>query len=224
MPAPSQSKFPRESRAARRERAQALLAALRRLHPQARTALLWRDPFHLLVATILSAQCTDERVNQVTPALFRRFPTARELAAAGQEELEDLIRPTGFFRNKARSLRGAAQVLVERHGGQVPDSMEELLALPGVARKTANCVLGSAFGRNEGVVVDTHVGRLARRLGLTRENDPVKVERELMELFPRESWTELSHMLIDHGRAVCTARRADCGACFLVESCAQRGV
>ncbi|MBC8328432.1 MAG: endonuclease III [Planctomycetes bacterium] len=221
MPAKSKSKFPRESRAARRQRAAELLAALGRLYPSSRTALDWRDPLQILVATILSAQCTDERVNQVTPGLFRRFPDARALAAASQEELEALIRSTGFFRNKAKNIRGAAERIVAEHGGEVPDTMGELLALPGVARKTANCVLGTAFGRNEGVVVDTHVGRLARRLGLSRERDPVKVERDLVELFPRESWTVLSHMLIDHGRAVCTARRADCDACYLVELCAQ---
>ncbi|RMH05487.1 MAG: endonuclease III [Planctomycetota bacterium] len=224
MPARHKSKFPRESLAARRRRAAAILAALRRLYPRSRTALDWRDPFQLLVATILSAQCTDERVNQVTPALFRAFPDPASLAAAGQEEVEELIRPTGFFRNKARNLRGAAAAIVERHGGRVPETMEELLALPGVARKTANCVLGTAFGRNEGVVVDTHVGRLARRLGLSREKDPVKVERDLMKLFPRDSWTRLSHMLIDHGRTVCRARKADCDACYLVDLCAQREV
>ncbi len=222
MPAKSKSKFPRESLAARRDRAGRLLASLRRLYPGSRTALDWGDPLQLLVATILSAQCTDERVNQVTPALFRRFPDAAALAEASQEEVEELVRSTGFFRNKAKNIRGAAARIVELHGGEVPDTMDELLALPGVARKTANCVLGTAFGRNEGVVVDTHVGRLARRMGLTREKDPVKVERDLVKLFPAESWTVLSHMLIDHGRAVCSARRADCDACYLVELCAQR--
>jgi endonuclease-3 len=216
------SKFPRESLAARRERAATLLAGLRALYPDSRTALDWETPLQLLVATILSAQCTDERVNLVTPALFRRFPDAAALAAASQEEVEELIHSTGFFRNKAKNIRGAAQRIVAEHGGEVPDSMGELLALPGVARKTANCVLGTVFRRNEGVVVDTHVGRLARRMGLTRETDPVKVERDLVKLFPRESWTVLSHMLIDHGRAVCTARRADCEACFLVAHCAQK--
>ncbi len=222
MPAKSKSKFPRESLGNRRERAARILAGLRQLYPESRTALDWEDPLQLLVATILSAQCTDERVNQVTPALFARFPGAASLAGASQEEVEELIRSTGFFRNKAKNIRGAAARIVAEHGGQVPEQMEQLLALPGVARKTANCVLGTAFGRNEGVVVDTHVGRLARRMGLSKEKDPVKVERDLVKLFPQESWTVLSHMLIDHGRAVCNARRADCDGCYLIELCAQK--
>lgn len=214
----------RESRAARQRRARAVVAQLRAVYPEARTSLAWTDPFRLLVATILSAQCTDARVNLVTPALFRRFPDARALAAAPQEELEALIRSTGFFRNKAKNLRGAAQAIVERHGGAVPQTMPELLALPGVARKTANCVLGSAFGRPEGVVVDTHVGRLARRMGFTRAADPVKVERDLMEAFPAEDWIFLSHAWIEHGRAVCTARKARCEACPLAALCPRRGL
>lgn len=214
----------RESRAARQRRARAVVAQLRAVYPQARTSLAWADPFRLLVATILSAQCTDARVNLVTPALFRRFPDARALAAAPQEELEALIRSTGFFRNKAKNLRGAAQAIVERHGGAVPQTMPELLALPGVARKTANCVLGSAFGRPEGVVVDTHVGRLARRMGFTRAADPVKVERDLMEAFPAEDWIFLSHAWIEHGRAVCTARKARCEGCPLAGLCPRRGL
>ncbi len=214
----------RESRAARQRRARAVVAQLRAVYPEARTSLAWTEPFRLLVATILSAQCTDARVNLVTPALFRRFPDARALAAAPQEELEALIRSTGFFRNKAKNLRGAAQAIVERHGGAVPQTMPELLALPGVARKTANCVLGSAFGRPEGVVVDTHVGRLARRMGFTRAADPVKVERDLMEAFPAEDWIFLSHAWIEHGRAVCTARKARCEACPLAALCPRRGL
>lgn len=214
----------RESRAARQRRARAVVAQLRAVYPEARTSLAWADPFRLLVATILSAQCTDARVNLVTPALFRRFPDARALAAAPQEELEALIRSTGFFRNKAKNLRGAAQAIVERHGDEVPLTMPELLALPGVARKTANCVLGSAFGRPEGVVVDTHVGRLARRMGFTRAADPVKVERDLMEAFPAQDWIFLSHAWIEHGRAVCTARKARCEGCPLAALCPRRGL
>ncbi len=205
-------------------RARAVVRGLRSLYPQAMTALRWEDPFRLLVATILSAQCTDVRVNLVTPALFRRFPDARAMARAEPAEIEELIRSTGFFRNKAKHILGAARAIVERHGGGVPRSMEDLLALPGVARKTANCVLGSAFGTSEGVVVDTHVGRIARRMGFTRQADPVKVERDLMGAFPREDWIFLSHAWIEHGRAVCTARKARCAECGLAEVCPRRGV
>ena len=214
----------RASRDRQQLRARAVMESLRGLYPDVKTSLAWTDPFHLLVATILSAQCTDARVNQVTPALFRRFPDPRALAQAQQEELETLIRSTGFFRNKAKHLRGAAQAIVERHGGAVPRTMTELLALPGVARKTANCVLGTAVGRQEGVVVDTHVGRLARRMDFSRHTDPVKVEKDLMEAFPREDWIDLSHAWIEHGRAVCTARRADCDRCALAGLCPRRGV
>jgi len=168
-----------------------------------------------LIATILSAQCTDERVNMVTPALFKRFPTARAMAAADPAELEELIRSTGFYRNKTKSILGASVRLTEVFGGKVPQTMEALLTLPGVARKTANVVLGSAFGMNEGVVVDTHVQRLSQRMGLSKEHDPAKVERDLMALFPREEWTDLSHRLILHGRQVCNARLPRCGACVL---------
>jgi len=209
----------RESVAASRERAALILARLEADHPDAACALAHRDPLELLVATILSAQCTDARVNQVTPALFRRCPTATDYAAIPAAELEELIRPTGFFRNKARSLRGLGAALVERHDGRVPATLDELVKLPGVGRKTANVVLGNAFGRDEGIVVDTHVGRLARRLALTRESDPVRVERDLVKLFPRDSWTLLAHLLIAHGRAVCRARRPLCGACSLAPLC-----
>ncbi len=215
----------RESLEQKKARARRILRRLEGLYPDARTALHWQDPWQLLVATILSAQCTDERVNQVTPGLFRSFPTIRSMAEAPPGTLEEVIRPTGFYNNKARHIRGAARAILERHAGRVPDTMDELLALPGVARKTANCVLGSAFGRVEGIVVDTHVGRLARRLGLTREKDPVKVERDLMRLFPRRSWIGLAHRLIDHGRAVCTARRPpDCEHCTLEDLCPRVGV
>lgn len=196
-----------------------VLARLKRAHPDAHCELDYDTPLQLIVATILSAQCTDRRVNMVTPQFFRTFPTARSIADAPTEQLQDVIRSTGFFRNKAKSLIGLGKALVERHGGEVPDSMEELVTLPGVGRKTANVVLGNAFGRNEGVVVDTHVGRLAVRLGLTTETDPVKVERELMPLFPRDEWTNVAHVLIFHGRRVCDARAPKCDVCSLADIC-----
>lgn len=218
-PAAARGKFARESKAARRARAAEVFALLADEHPDATCALAHRDAYELAVATILSAQCTDERVNQVTPALFARYPTARALADARQEELEELIRPTGFFRNKARSLMGMATAVVERHGGRMPDTMDELVRLPGIGRKTANVILGVAFGKNEGVVVDTHVQRLAGRLGFTRQDDPAKIEGELMELFPRERWTDLGHLLIFHGRRVCAARQPRCEACVAAHLC-----
>lgn len=206
-------------RAAREVRIGPILDALKAAYPDAHCALDHRTPFELLVATILSAQCTDVRVNLVTPALFARFPTARALASADPEELEDLIRSTGFFRAKARNLIGMAQALVANHGGGVPASMAALQLLPGVGRKTANVVLGNAFGRNEGVTVDTHVTRLATLLRLTAHHDPVKIERDLMRLVPRDDWTLVSHLLISHGRAVCVARRPRCAECVLRSLC-----
>lgn len=194
----------------------------RRLHaayPDAHCALDHRNAYELLVATILSAQCTDARVNLVTPALFARYPTAHDLAGAQPEELETLIKSTGFFRNKTKSLLGMARAVVERHGGEIPSTMDELTALPGVGRKTANVILGNAFGQNEGVVVDTHVTRLANRLGLTTQQDAVKIETDLMRLVPRERWTMLSHLLIEHGRRVCEARAPKCGICPLADLC-----
>lgn len=199
--------------------AREVIRRLRKAYPSARCALEHQTPFELLVATILSAQCTDVRVNLVTPALFAKYPTAGALADADQADVEELIRSTGFFRNKARNLIAMAQALVERHGGEVPADMEALRVLPGVGRKTANVVLGNAFGMNEGVTVDTHVTRLSRLLGLTRHTDPVKIERDLMELVPRRDWTILSHLLIWHGRQVCVARRPRCGACLLRDRC-----
>jgi len=196
-----------------------VMARLRRAHPDAHCELDYETPLQLLVATILSAQCTDKRVNMVTPVLFRTFPTAAAIGDAPTEQLEDVIRSTGFFRNKAKNLIGLGKALVERHGGEVPDSMDELVKLPGVGRKTANVVLGNAFRRSEGVVVDTHVGRLAIRLGLTREQDPVKVERELMPLFPRDEWTNVAHVLIFHGRRVCDARAPRCDVCVVADIC-----
>ena len=209
----------RESARARRQRTGEILARLRREHPDAHTALDHRDAFQLLVATILSAQCTDKRVNEVTPALFRRFPTPRDLAGASLAELEELVRTTGFYHNKARALLGLGQALVAEHGGKVPASMEELRRLPGVGRKTANVVLGNAFGQNVGVVVDTHVQRLSRRLGLTAETDPEKIERDLMDLVPQRDWTLWSNLLIAHGRKVCQARRPLCGSCVVADLC-----
>jgi endonuclease-3 len=209
----------RESARARRQRTAEILARLRREHPDAHTALDHRDAFQLLVATILSAQCTDKRVNEVTPALFRRFPTPRELAGASLAELEELVRTTGFYHNKARALLGLGQALVTEHGGKVPATMEELRRLPGVGRKTANVVLGNAFGQNVGVVVDTHVQRLSRRLGLTAETDPEKIERDLMDLVPQRDWTLWSNLLIAHGRKVCQARRPLCASCVVADLC-----
>ena len=192
---------------------------LEREYPDAHCELDYRTPFQLLVATILSAQCTDKRVNLVTPALFAAYPGASALAAAPRERLEEMVKSTGFFRNKAKSISGMASALVERHGGEVPATMAELVELPGVGRKTANVVLGNAFGVNEGIVVDTHVGRLAIRLGLTSETDAVKVEQALIPLVPREKWALLSHLLIWHGRRVCDARRPRCEACVLNDVC-----
>lgn len=209
----------RESRAAKSARTRELLRRLRRQYPDSHCALEHQNALELLVATILSAQCTDKRVNLVTPALFRRYPEAAAYAAAPLAELEGMVQSTGFFRNKAKALQGLGRALVEKHGGEVPRTMEELRVLPGVGRKTANVVLGNAFGLNEGVVVDTHVGRLARRLGLSLEEDPVKVEADLMALVPRREWTLWSHLLIDHGRAVCAARKPACVRCPLAELC-----
>ena len=209
----------RESKAAKQKRTLEILQRLHREYPDARCSLDYHNPFELLVATILSAQCTDERVNQVTPALFKRFPKADDMADARTEELEEMIKSTGFFRNKTKSLLGMSNAVVERHGGKVPDEMDALVELPGVGRKTANVVLGNAFGKSEGVVVDTHVTRLSQRLGLTKEKDPVKIELDLMELVPRDEWTIVSHLFIDHGRAVCKAPTPRCEACVLNNIC-----
>ena len=209
----------RESGRARRARTLEILERLRRTYPDSRCSLDFQTPLQLLVATVLAAQCTDQRVNQATPALFRRFPTARDLAAGDLAEIEELVRTTGFYRNKARALKTLGQALLAEHGGEVPDTMEALHALPGVGRKTANVVLGNAFGKNVGVVVDTHVQRLSRRLGLTEEDDPEKIERDLMPLVSQEDWTLWSHLLIDLGRAVCKARKPECPRCPLADVC-----
>ncbi|MGV8040282.1 MAG: endonuclease III [Thermoanaerobaculaceae bacterium] len=204
--------------------AAAIDAALASAYPDATCELTHRSPYELLVATILSAQCTDVRVNMVTPALFARFPDATALAGADQAELEELIRSTGFYRNKAKSLLGMAQAVVERHGGQVPAEMGALTALPGVGRKSANVVLGTAWGLATGVVVDTHVTRLSRRMGLTSQDDPEKIERDLMALFPESSWVALSHRLILHGRRICQARKPACDRCSIAGVCPRVGV
>ena len=212
--------MPRESKKARSERAHEIFQLLAEEYPDAHCELDFRSPFQLSVATILSAQTTDVRVNEVTPELFRRFPTARALAAAAPEEVEEIIRSTGFFRNKTRNIIGFAAGVVAEHGGEVPRSMDALRALPGIGRKTANVVLGNAFGIEEGVVVDTHVRRLANRLRLTREPKNVeRIERDLMTIIPRDRWTLLSHLLIWHGRRVCDARRPRCEACTVAGLC-----
>jgi endonuclease-3 len=196
-----------------------ILSLLKEAYPDARCALNYRNAFELLCATILSAQCTDVRVNMVTPTLFARYPTAFELARAEPSDVEEIIKSTGFFRNKTRSLIGMAQALVADYGGEVPHTMEELRQLPGVGRKTANVVLGNAFSINEGVTVDTHVARLSGLLGLSRQDDPARIEEDLMRLFSQEDWGLLSHLLILHGRQVCIARRPRCGDCVLAQLC-----
>jgi endonuclease-3 len=200
-------------------RAAEIVRRLRREYPDAHTSLHHENAYQLLTATILSAQCTDERVNMVTPALFKRYPMPADLAGARQDELEDLIRSTGFYRNKAKSLLGMAGAVLDRHGGEVPSTMEELVRLPGVGRKTANVVLGNVFGLNVGVVVDTHVTRLSRRLALTKHEDAVKIEQDLMDTIERDDWTDLAHLFIDHGRAVCKAPTPRCEMCVLTDLC-----
>jgi endonuclease-3 len=202
-----------------RLRIKPVIRLLRKRYPQARTALEFASPLQILVATILAAQCTDERVNTITPGLFRKYPDASALARADRTELEGIIRPTGFFRNKARHIIGAAQKIVADHGGVVPDSMEKLLTLPGVARKTANIVLSAGYGKAEGIAVDTHVRRLAGRLGLSRETDPVKIERDLLKIVPREAWLDFNFLLVEHGRKTCPARKPDCPNCPIRHLC-----
>ena len=208
----------------RTDRAKELLARLPKIYPDAHCELDHSNPLELLVATMLSAQCTDKRVNLVTRDLFQRCRTAQDYAAISQEELEGLVRSTGFYRNKAKNIRAMGAKLLAEHNGQVPDTLEALAVLPGVGRKTANVVLGNAFSKNEGVVVDTHVGRLSQRLGLTKFADPVRIEQDLMKLFPRQVWTDLSHWLIFHGRRRCAARKPDCANCELKNLCPQLGL
>jgi endonuclease III len=205
-------------------RTRQIISKLKRTYPDAHCELNHSNPLQLLIATILSAQCTDERVNKVTPALFARCRTAKDFAEIPTAELEGLIRTTGFFRSKAKSIRGCAAALVKDHGGEVPRTMEHLHKLSGVGRKTANVVLGNAFNLAEGIVVDTHVGRLSRRLGLTRQQDPVKVEQALVKIVPKADWTLFSHLLIWHGRRRCSARKPDCSNCELSSLCPKRGV
>jgi endonuclease-3 len=202
-----------------REKAKQLIKAWPKIYPTAHCELDFRNPLQLLVATILSAQSTDKRVNMVTLGLFREYRAAKDYADAPQMELENAIKSTGFYRNKAKSIRGAMREIVEKHGGKVPDTMEALCALPGVGRKTANVVLGNAFHKNEGIVVDTHVIRLSQRLGLTKQKDPVKIEQDLMKLIPRDRWTDWSHWLIWHGRRRCYARKPDCSRCEVFKLC-----
>ncbi len=203
----------------KKQRALEILDILKRLYPDATCSLTYDSPVQLLVATILSAQCTDERVNKVTPNLFAKFPDALSLAQADREELEALIRSTGFYRNKAKNIQGSCQKIVKEFDGQVPQQMEKLLSLPGVARKTANVVLAHGFGINQGVTVDTHVKRLSGRLGLTKETNPVKIERDLMKLLPQPDWENFSIRIIYHGRAICNARKPNCLDCKLAHLC-----
>jgi endonuclease-3 len=211
--------MPRESKKAKKERADQIFTLLEAEYPDAHCELDYQDPYQLAVATILSAQTTDVTVNDVTPALFRKYPDASALAAAEPSDVEPMIHRTGFFRNKAKNIIGFAREVVSEHEGQVPRSMAELSALPGVGRKTANVILGNAFGIDEGVVVDTHVNRLSNRLRFTTEATPEKIEQDLMALFPKERWTMLSHLLIWHGRRVCDARRPRCEACVVSHLC-----
>jgi endonuclease-3 len=206
-----------------RSRARRIVRRLADIYPDARCALDYGNPLQLLIATILSAQCTDVRVNQVTPGLFVRFPNTEAFAGAEPKELETAIQSTGFFRNKARSIIACCRQLVAQHRGEVPSTMDELVQLPGVGRKTANVILGNAFGV-PGITVDTHVGRLSRRMGLTRETDAAKVERDLMDLIPKKEWTMFSHRMIYHGRQVCHARKPNCGGCALARLCPKVGV
>ncbi|MFO0999912.1 MAG: endonuclease III [Planctomycetaceae bacterium] len=215
---------PDELLAIRRTRAKSVIATLKKLFPEAECALNHESAFQLLVATILSAQCTDERVNQATPELFRTYPDAAALAKASQEDVERIVKPLGFFRNKAANIRGMAQALVERFHGEIPQDIEELITLPGVGRKTASVVLGTWFGIPSGIVVDTHVKRLTNLLGLTSSENPEIIERELMEFIPKSEWIEFSHRLIHHGRRTCIARRPQCTECGLLPHCPRTGL
>ncbi|WP_081110964.1 endonuclease III [Bdellovibrio bacteriovorus] len=200
------------------------LALFKRYYPDAHCALNFTNPYELLVATVLSAQCTDERVNMVTPALFKKYPTPQKMAKASVEDIEQLIRSTGFFKNKANNLKQAAIQLTEKHKAEIPQNLEALVELPGVGRKTANVVLGNAFGIASGIVVDTHVTRLSYRLGWTQTDNAVLIEKELVKHVPEEDWVMFSHYLISHGRAICKARKPDCSHCFLEETCPKKGV
>jgi endonuclease-3 len=213
-----------ESLSARKQRTRKINARLKKAYPAAECALQHRNPYELLVATILSAQCTDERVNQVTPELFRKYPTPMQLSKARQKDLEKIILSTGFFRAKAKNLLGMSQAVCDLHEGEIPQSLDKLTALPGVGRKTANVVLGTAFGIAVGVVVDTHVKRISTLLGLTAATTPEKIEQDLMELLPRKEWIDFSHRLIHHGRQICIARRPKCRECPLLSLCPRIGL
>ena len=211
--------MPREKKADKIDRARKIIRLLRRTYPDARCSLDFSTVHELMVATILSAQCTDERVNQVTPALFAKYRSMRDFAQADLAELGQDVYATGFHNNKAKAIKMSAQQLLERHGGEIPRTLDELVKLTGLGRKSASVVLGAGFGLAEGIVVDTHVGRISRLLGFTKESDPVKVERDLMKIIPKEDWIDLAYLMIDHGRAVCRARRPDCGNCPLSRLC-----
>jgi endonuclease-3 len=213
---------PLRTLATRRKRAKEVIAILRDEFPDTKCSLDHQDAWQLLVATILSAQCTDARVNMVTPALFEQFPDPAAFDAAPIEEIEEAVRSTGFYRNKAKSIQGAARALLERHDGQVPNDMDAMVKVPGCGRKTANVVLGEVFNNPDGVVVDTHVGRISRKLGLTDQTDPVKVEQQLNECIPRQDWRDYGHLIIDHGRKTCKARSPECDACSLYRLCEVR--
>jgi len=211
--------MPRESQKDKQARALKILKLLKKHYPNAHCSLDFKTQHQLLVATILSAQCTDERVNKTTPELFKKYQSVEAFAQAEPEELQRAVFATGFYVNKAKAIKSSAQQLIERHGGEMPRTVDELVKLSGVGRKTASVVLGAGFGLAEGIVVDTHVGRISRLLGLTRQNDPVKVEQDLMAVLPRADWIGYSHMLIDHGRAICVARKPKCSECFLSKLC-----
>lgn len=202
-----------------KERLLKILPLLKKEYPEARTALRHDNPLQLLIATILSAQCTDKRVNLVTPSLFVKFKTAQDFAEAPLKKIEKEIHSTGFYKNKAKNIQNCCRQLISEHGGKVPDSMEELVKLPGVGRKTANVLLGNFFGKNEGVCVDTHVMRLSQRIGLSNHKDPVRIERDLMKITPKEEWTDITHILIEHGRKICNARKPLCGECVVQMHC-----
>ncbi len=214
----------KESKEKLKERAVCIINRLTEMYPESKCSLDYRNPYELLVATILSAQCTDARVNQVTPKLFERFPSALELSKASTKEVEQLIQSTGFYRNKTKSLLGMAQTIMSKFSGQIPQNMEDLTHLPGVGRKTANVVMGNAFGKPGGVVVDTHVGRLSQRLGLSRNKGAEKIERDLNQIIPEPHWTQFPHLMISHGRAICKSQKPVCKACKLVDLCPRKGL
>lgn len=216
--------MPRESLTNKQQRAVKIIALLKKHYPDSKCSLDFKTVHQLMVATILSAQCTDERVNMVTPALFKKYRSIKAFAEADPEELKCLIYTTGFYQNKAKSIKNSAIDLMEKHGGQIPKTLDELVELPGVGRKTGSVILGTGFGVAEGVVVDTHVSRISNLLGFTKEKDPVRIERDLMKIIPPRDWIIYSHLLIDHGRAICVARRPDCHNCFLNKLCPSSNV